>query len=102
MKLAEQIAATGATKAIKQPTVQVSHSAERAMQQQQHSVQRMAATIQPVAAIRASKPSPPTTSFAVTTASILAGQPSLRTAHVRALKPSTPPTSAAGSRASVP
>jgi len=78
----------------------VSHSAERAMQQQQHFVQRTAKAIQPVAAtIRASKPSPLTISFAATTASISAGQPSPQTAYIRAPKPFAPPTSAARTRA---
>ena len=73
------------------------------MQQQQHSVQRTAATIQPAAAaIRASEPSPPTTSFAETTTSESVGQPSPRTAYLRASKPFAPPTSAVGTRASVP
>jgi len=62
-------------------------------------------TIQPavptVAATRASKPYPPTTSTTTTIASVPPGQPSPRTASVRASKPSALPTSATVTRASV-
>ena len=81
---AEHPTAAEAIKAIKQPIVQLLYSAGRKIQQQQqHSVQRTAATIQQAAAvIRASKPSPLNTSFAETSASISAGQPSPRTTYL--------------------